>query len=141
MLKYRGQYRVVFETDKRTGKPAEFVYIPCRIKRGSNIVRHDENTLNAYIPSVKIANRLLQEYSDLFELFQIGDSEATLLFNEADIAKVAAILKAKVQGKNKSPRPKRTVTISEDRKKELSERMKKLHSVKKNIRENARKTG
>lgn len=140
MLKYRGTYRVLFEVDK-AGKPCEFTFIPCRIKKGSNICRHNENVLNAYIPSAKIANRLLKEYPDLFKPFQTGDSEATLFFSETDIEKAAVVLKARVMGKGMSPKPKRKVTISEDRKKELSERMKELQSNKKNIGQNARKTG
>lgn len=90
---------------------------------------------------MKTVNRLLKEYPDLFKPFQIGDSEATLLFSEADIEKAAAILKARVMGKNKSPKPKRQIVISEDRKKELSEQMKELQSNKKNIGQIARKTG
>lgn len=138
MLKYRGTYRVLFETDK-TGNPCEFTFIPCLTKKGANICRHNENTLNVYIPGIKIANRLLKECPDLFKPFQIGDSEATLLFNEADIEKAAAILKARVGGKNKSPKPKREVAISKERKQELSDRMKHINS--KIIGENARKTG
>jgi hypothetical protein len=50
-------------------------------------------------------------------------------------------LKARVMGKNKSPKPKRQVTISEERKHELSDRMKILQANRKNIGENERKTG
>lgn len=138
MLRYRGQFRILYETDKN-GKVCEFTYIPCRIKKGSSICRHNNNVLNAYIPSAKIANRLLKEYPDLFKPFQVGDREGTLLFNESDIEKVAAILKARVGGKNKSPKPKREIAISEERKQELSDRMKHINS--KIIGENARKTG
>ena len=127
MLKYRGTYRVVYECDKRTGQPYEFTYVPCLIKKGSNVCRHSDNTLNVYISSAKIANRLLKECPDLFKPFQIGDSEAVLLFKEADIEKAAAILKARVLGKNMNPRPKRKVMLSEERKKILSDRMKELH--------------
>lgn len=140
MLKYRGTYRVLFEIDK-AGKPCEFTFIPCRIKKGANICRHNGDVLNIYIPSIKMANRLSREYPDLFKPFQTGDSEAVLLFNEADIEKAAAILKARVMGKGMSPKPKRKVTISEERKQELSERMKELHSINKNIRQIVRKTG
>jgi hypothetical protein len=128
MLKYRGTYRVVFETDKRTGKAQEFAFIPCRIKKGANICRHNENTLNVYIPSIKIINSLLKEYPDIFIPFQIGNLEGTLLFKEPMLPHVAAILKPYVKGKNKSPRPKRQVNISEKRKKELSDRMRRLHA-------------
>jgi len=74
MLKYRGQFRVLYECDKRTGKPGEFTFIPCRIKKGANICRHNDTTLNVFIPSTIIANRLLREYTDIFMPFQSGDS-------------------------------------------------------------------
>lgn len=140
MLRYRGQYRVLYEIDK-IGKACEFSNITCRIKKGANICRHNNSTLNAYIPSAKIAKRLLEEYPDIFTQFQAGDSEATLLFNEAVIDKVAVILKAKVKGKDLSARPRRHITISEDRKKELTSRLKQIHANNKIIRGNARKTG
>lgn len=107
MLKYRGQCRVVTETDKRTGKPLEFTFVPCRIKKGTNICRHNADTLNVYIPGIKTANRLLKEYPDIFKPFQAGDSEATLLFPECMIDEAAIILKAIVKGANTSPRSKR----------------------------------
>ena len=106
MLKYRGQYRVVYETDKRTGKPQEFCFIPCRLKRGSNICRHDDNTLNCYIPSAVTARNLLNEYPDIFEVFQIGEREASLLFPESILPKAAIILKVYIKGRNVSPRSK-----------------------------------
>ena len=140
MLKYRGTYRVLFEIDK-TGKALEFSFIPCRIKKGANIVRHSDNMLNVFIPSIKIVNSLLNDLPDLFKPFQIGDREGTLLFKESDIEKAATLLKARVMGKGMSPKPKRQITISEDRKKELSDRMKELQSNKKNIGQIARKTG
>lgn len=140
LLKYRGTYRVMYEADK-SGKAAEFTFIPCRIKKGSSICRHDDNTLNAYIPSAKIAHRLLIDYLDLFKPFQIGDGEATLLFNESDIEKTATIMKARVMGKGMNPKPKRKVAISDERKKELAEQMRELQSNKKNIGQIARKTG
>lgn len=137
MLKYRGTYRALFEIDK-TGKVCEFTHIPCQIKKGSNICKHSDTVLNAYIPSIKILNRILKEYPEMFKPFQVGDTEGTLLFKEADIEKAAVILKARVKGKGMSARPKRQVTLSEERKLELANRMKQLH---KNIRGNTRKTG
>ena len=125
MLKYRGQYRILYDLDKQ-GKPCEFIYIPCGIHKGSNICRHDSNTLNAYITSSIVANNLLRDHHDLFGIFQMGDSEATLLFPESRMEEAAIILKAKVLGKNLGPRPKRKVVISEDRKKILSERMRQM---------------
>ncbi len=140
MLKYRGKYRVLYETDK-TGKACEFTFIPCLIKRGSNICRHSDTILNVYITSSKIINRLLKEYPDLFRPFQTGNGEGTLLFDESNIDKAAAILKPKVLGKGMSPKPKRQVNISEERKQELSERMKLLHANSKITGEKQRKTG
>ena len=141
MIRYRGKYRTVYEVDKSSGQPYEFAFIPCLIKKGANICRHSDNMLNAYIPSTKIANRLLKEYPDVFTPLQVGDKEATLLFRESDIEKAATILKARVMGKNKSPKPKRRIVISEERKQALSDRMKQIHVNSKIIGENARKTG
>ena len=73
-----------------------------------------------------MANRLL-EHPDIFKPFQMGDSEATLLFAESDMERAATILKPRVMGKNMNPRPKRKVMISEERKRILSDRMKALH--------------
>lgn len=140
MLKYRGVYRVLFEIDK-AGKPCEFSFIPCRIKKGASICRQDDNTLNVYVPGIKTVNRLLKDHADIFKPFKIGDKEAILLFRESDIDKAATILKARVMGKNMSPKPKRKVVLSNERKQELSERMKQLRDNKKFVGENARKTG
>jgi hypothetical protein len=94
MLKYREIYKVIYEVDK-AGKRCEFTFIPCQIKRDSNICRHDDNMLNVYITSIKIANRLLLEYPDIFIPFQKGDNEVKLLFQESKISEAAEILKAK----------------------------------------------
>lgn len=104
MLNYRGQYRVIFEIDKRTGMACEFSYIP--ILGGGNICRHDDKTLNVFISSNR-GKFLLKDYPDLFRVFQQGQTEMTLLFDESNIKQVAAILKVKIQGKNVSPRAKR----------------------------------
>ena len=132
MLKYQGKYRVLCEVDIKTGKPCEFGVIPCLIKKGSNICRQNGSVLNLYIPSTKIANRLLKEYPDLFNPLFIGDSEAVLLFNESDIEQVASIVKAKVKGRNKSPNPKRKYAISEERKQILINQLKAYNSGTKN---------
>lgn len=110
MLNYRGQYRVSFEMNKQ-GKPCEFAFIPCAIKKGSNICRHNDNVLNIYIPSSKIINRLQQEHPDLFKSFQAGNGEGTLLFNEIDLPEVAKILKIRTKGCNVSPRSKRNASL------------------------------
>lgn len=68
--------------------------------------------LNVYIPSMKIVNRLLKEYPRIFRAFQIGDNEGTILFTEEQLPEVAKILKARIQGKNVSPRSKRNKTLS-----------------------------
>ncbi len=128
MLKYQGKYRVLYEVNKKSGKACEFVFIPCLIKKGSNICRHSENVLNFYVPSVKIANRLLKDYPDLFDPFIIGVDEAVLLFNETDIERVASIVKARVKGKRLSPNPKRSYTLSEERKQILIDQLKVLNS-------------
>jgi len=129
MLKYRRKFRVLYECDVRTRKPAEFTYIPCLIKKGSNICRHSETMLNAYITSAKIIRRLLSEYPDIFTMWQDCDSEGTILFPESRIDEVAPILKIQTRGKNLSPYPKRKVNISEERRKELSESMKKRNAI------------
>jgi len=130
MLKYRGTYRVMYEIDKHTGKALEFVYVPCKIKKGSNICRYNDNILNVYIPSSIIVNNLLKDYSDIFKPLQIGNGEATLLFNESNIKKVAVILKAKTYGKNKSPKPKIKRNFSEEQKRVAGERLKLMHEQK-----------
>lgn len=135
MLEYRGQYRVLYELDSK-GTSTEFVYIPCNIKKGANICRHNVDTLNVFIPSVKIAKRLLREYSSTFNLLQMGDSEATLLFDESDIITVAHILKARVLGKNKSPKPKRKINFSDEQKEALSKRMTELRQRTKTLEKN-----
>lgn len=104
MLNYRGTYRVCFEMDKKTGQALEFSFIP--LIGGGNICRHNETILNACISSLK-GKYLLKEYPRLFTIFQECQKEMTLLFNESGMVQVAAILKAKVQGKNVSPRAKR----------------------------------
>ena len=109
MLKYRGTYRVVYETDKRTGKALEFTFIPCRIKKGANICRHNKNTLNVYIPSTRIIGYLLRKYPDIFKPFQNGDEESTLLFSESMFPEAESILKPYKMGKNISPRSKRNM--------------------------------
>lgn len=141
MIDYRGKYRVTYDVDKRTGKAAEFTFIPCGIKKNSNISRHSGNMLNAYIPSIKVFNRLLREYPELFTSFQVGDSEGTLLFKESDMKAAAVILKARTKGKDMPARPKRQVTLSEDRKKILSDRMKQIQANNKIIGEKTSKTG
>ena len=102
MIEYRGQYRVLYETDKQ-GKACEFTYIPCGIIKGCNICRHSYNTLNVYIPSSRTAKRLLSEYPEIFKPFQVGDNEATLLFSECKMDEAAVILRARVKGKNMNP--------------------------------------
>jgi hypothetical protein len=106
MLNYRGRFRVVYECDKRTGKPGENTFIPCRIRKGANICRHSETTLNVYIPGIKAVKRILSQYPDIFTPFQMGDREATLLFPESKMEQVAAILKPITKGKNISPKSK-----------------------------------
>ena len=124
MLKYRGTYRVMFEIDKRTGQAAEFTYVPCRIRPKSNIYRYNSDTLAAYIPGIKTANRLLREHPDIFRSFQTGDSESSLLFDEKNIDRAAAVLLPRVKGKNMSARPKRSYTLTEEQKRIRTERLK-----------------
>lgn len=106
MLKYRGLYRVVHEIDK-TGKLGEFTFIPLKLKRGTSICRHNETTLNVYIPSKTIAKRLLIEYPDIFTLLSMGDCGGVLLFPETKLPEAAIILKPYTKGSNVSPRSKR----------------------------------
>lgn len=136
MLKYRGTYRVLYETDVRTGAACEFTFVPCRIAKGANICRHGEETLNAYIPSIKIIRRLLKEYPELFTKFQIGDKEGTILFKESDMGKVESLLKPRVLGKNVSPRPKKKRNLSEEQRQVLSDRMKSMNKLLELQREN-----
>ena len=113
MLKYIGQYRIVYEIDKRTGKPLEFTYIPCRIKKGANICRNDGKTLNVYIPGIKLINKLLNEYPAIFSPYLIGDGEGSLLFDEVKFPEAAGLLKPVVKGKGVSPKSKRNIRYAE----------------------------
>ena len=137
MLKYRGQFRVLWETDTRTGQAAEFTFVPCRIRKGAVIYRFNDNILAVYIPGSRTANRLLQEHSDIFRAFQMGDIEIILFFSEKDIKKAAAILKARIQGKNKSPKPKRKRTLTEEQKNVLRERLAKARLNKSLLEKNS----
>lgn len=112
MLECRGTYRGCYEMDKRTGKPAEFTYIVCKIKKGANIYRYNNDTLNVYIPSIRIANSLLKEHSDIFKTFIFGDREAILQFPESRLSDAAKLLKPMVLGKNVSPRSKRNLRLA-----------------------------
>lgn len=110
MLEYRGKYRVSFEMDKKC-KPCEFSFMPCAIKKGSNICRHNADILNIYVPSGIVIKNLLKAYPQLFKKFQHGDYDGTLLFAESDMPTVAKILKARTKGANVSPRAKRNATF------------------------------
>lgn len=109
MLKYRGQYHVVYEMDKRTGKPAESSYIPCRIKKGANICRHNNSILSVYILGIRLIHKLLKEYPSIFRLYKAWDNEGVLLFDESNMSEVARILKPIVQGKNTFPKSRRNI--------------------------------
>lgn len=106
MLKYRGLYRVAYEIDK-VCKPCEFCFLLLRIKKGANIYRHNDTTLNAYIPSKTIVKRLAEKYPDLFKVHSLGDFEGILLFPESKLPEAAEILKPYTKGKYISPRSKR----------------------------------
>jgi len=108
MVKYRGTYRVSYEFD-RDGKPAEFTFIPCCIKRGANIYRYSENKLCVYIPSVCIAKRLAKTHSKIFSIYLEGDSEVVLIFDEKNIKATEGILKIYKKGKNISPKSKKNL--------------------------------
>jgi hypothetical protein len=122
---------VLYEIDKRTGLATEFSYTPCGIKNGSNICRHNDDTLNVYITSSIIINNLLKEHSDLFTLFQIGNGDGTLLFKESDIGKVVGILKIQIRGRCQSPRPKRKLNLTDEQRRAASDRMKEMQLHKK----------
>jgi hypothetical protein len=121
----------MYEVDKRAGKALEFTYVLCRIKKGSNICRYSNDVLNVYIPSSIITNSLLKEYPDIFRPFQMGNGEATLLFDETDINRVAVILKIQTRGRCQSPKPRRKLNISEEQRKIASDRMKEMQLHKK----------
>ncbi|MBP3284392.1 MAG: hypothetical protein J6M02_02710 [Clostridia bacterium] len=108
MNRYRGTYRVVYEFDKY-GNPCEFTYIPCNIKKGANIYRYSKNQLCIYIPSLRIANTLLKEYSSIFKEYIWGDFEAVLIFNESNIKDVESVLKIYKKGANISPKSKQNI--------------------------------
>lgn len=130
MLKFQGVYRVLFETDVRTGTAAEFTYVPCRVRPGANIYRYNDDTLAVYVPGTKAVNNLLENYSDTFRPFQMGDKESTLLFAEKDIEKAAFILKPRTKGKNLNPRPRRKRTLTDAQKQALREQLNNARSFK-----------
>lgn len=107
MLSYRGIYRVVTEMDLNTNKACEFTFIPCKVKKGSNIYRNDSAELFAYIPSVVIGNRLLKEFTDLFRLFLQSDCEIILSFDESRMTEATQALRAWTFGKNIPPSSKK----------------------------------
>ncbi len=115
MLQYRFKYRAVYEMDKRTGKPCEFTFIPCKIKKGTDIYRNNDSELLAYIPSVQIGNKLLKEYPDLFRKYRQSSCETVLAFNESDMEKAATILKAWTFGKNIYPGSKKNLKFQNNR--------------------------
>jgi hypothetical protein len=125
MLKYRGTYRVLFETDVRTGKAAEFTYVPCRIRPGANIYRYNDDTLVTFIPGTKAVNNLLKNHLEIFRPFQKGDKEATLLFAEKDMKQAAFVLKPRTKGKNMNPRPKRKQNLTDEQRAVIGERLSK----------------
>ena len=108
VLKYRGTYRVSYEFDSQ-GKPAEFTFIPCCIKRGANIYRYSETKLCVYIPRVCIAKRLVKNYGEIFSIHLEGDCEVILIFDEKDIKKTEDILKIYKKGKNISYKSKKNL--------------------------------
>jgi hypothetical protein len=67
----------------------------------------------------------------------MGDIEIILFFSEKDIKKAAAILKARIQGKNKSPKPKRKRTLTEEQKNVLRERLAKARLNKSLLEKNS----
>lgn len=113
MLKYRGKYRVVYEMDMKTLKPCEFTFIPCRIKKGSNIYRNDNNELFAYIPSIVIGSRLAKDYPGIFRIHLQSELESILAFDECHMEQAAKILKAYTSGKNIAPTSKRNLRFQE----------------------------
>lgn len=123
MLKYQGTYRVLLETDVRTGKAAEFTYVPCRVRPGVNIFRFNDNTLAVYVPGTKSVNNLLKDHADIFRPFQMGGSEAVLLFDEKDMEQAAFILKPRTKGKNMNPRPKRKQNLTDEQRAVIRERL------------------
>ncbi len=109
MLQYRGQYRVVFEMDRRMHKPCEFAFIPCKVKKGTTIYRRNDDELLVYIPSVQIGNRLLKEYPKLFRKYQQSSCETVLVFKESDMKDAATVLKAWTSRKNFYPGSKKNL--------------------------------
>ena len=107
MLRYRGKYRVVCEMDLSTNKACEFTFIPCKVKKGSNIYRNSDTELFAYISSVIIGSRLLKEHPDLFRLFLQSDCEIILSFDESRMTEAIKVLKAWTFGKNIPPSSKK----------------------------------
>lgn len=105
MLKYKGIYRVSYEFDKQ-GKPQEFTFIPCGIKKGSNIYRYDNDKLLLYLPSKRLTNKLLLKHSNIFKLHLEGDYEAVLIFEEKYLETIESDLKIYKKGKNISPKSK-----------------------------------
>ena len=125
VLQYRGTYRVLYEVDKygKATNSAEATYIPCNIKKGSLIGRYNDDTMYAYVNSIKIYNALLKESPNIFNKFQEGDKEGSVLFPEAQMEYVAERLKARKLGKGMSPKPKRKVNMTAEQKQEFVERM------------------
>lgn len=112
------------------GLYAPVTVVPCRVRPGANIYRYNDDTLAVYVPGTKAVNNLLENYSDTFRPFQMGDKESTLLFAEKDIEKAAFILKPRTRGKNMNPKPRKKRTLSEEQKEALREQIAKARSYK-----------
>ena len=138
VLQYRGTYRVLYEVDKygKATNSAEATYIPCNIKKGSLIGRYNDDTMYAYVNSIKIYNALLRESPKIFNKFQEGDKEGAVLFPESQMEYVAKRLKARLLGKGMSPRPKRKAYITDERRKELSEQLKNIRPLRSSSKRN-----
>jgi len=98
MLKYKDTYFVAKQKDS-TGKPSinkDDNYIRC--KRGVQIYRYNPSTLAIQFNTNGYTKNRLKELSDIevhFTSLQCGDNEQTYTFPEADLSKVADIVKAK----------------------------------------------
>lgn len=117
MMKYLGQYRLKADATPENDFPRiengtidpsyDDIYIKC--KNESKIFHYGGSMLQAYIPSIKRANRIIKELGSIVIEPNKNDSEVTFLFNAKNLEVVADKLGANTVGSSISPFSKKNL--------------------------------
>ena len=96
--KYKIIYKVVQQQDLdgKSTTNKDDTYVPCA--KGVQIYRHNQDTLAvSFLTSQYAKNRIndLATMGVILTRLQLGDDESTYLFPEADLGKVANVVKAR----------------------------------------------